>query len=183
MSKPIAEAPQAPLAARPWLTAVGGEREYDLFKELTVGVVVVGVRGRDSPPSPVRPMSPPSTFSRGPIREPADFVATATAELGRTSDTATYGPPYSTTKGATQTLGALDLQSFSGTRIPIDTAADFVTTRFTSCTAERQRSPPGHRSCEAAGGPGRATTRPRSRRHPAATRRASKPAHTARCPR
>ena len=59
---------------------------------------------------------------------PFDFVATASTELGKTSKTAAYGPPYSTTQDATQTLGPIDLQSLSGRRIPINTATDFVTT-------------------------------------------------------
>ena len=39
---------------------------------------------------------------------PSDFVATATAELGATSDTAVYGPPYNATPDATQKLGFID---------------------------------------------------------------------------
>ncbi len=66
------------------------------------------------------------TFSSWAKSQPLDFATTATAELGGTSDTATYGPPYNKTPDATQTLGPLDLQSLSGVRIPIDTANDFV---------------------------------------------------------
>jgi hypothetical protein len=126
MLKPIdLKRRKAQLAARPWS---GAEREYDLFKELTVGVVVVGLIVVGFAAVASSPDEAPVNLQSWANAQPADFVATATAELGKTSDTATYGPPYSTTKGATQTLGALDLQSFSGTRIPIDTAADFVTT-------------------------------------------------------
>ena len=113
------------LAARPWK---GTEREYDLFKELTIGVVVVGLLVAGFAIVASSPDEPAVNLQSWANASPSDFVATATAELGKTSDTATYGPPYSTTKGATQTLGAFDVQSLSGTRIPINTAADFVTT-------------------------------------------------------
>ena len=112
------------IAGRPWK---GAEREYDLFKELTVGVIVVGLLIVGFAALTSSPDEPAVNLQSWANAAPSDFVATATAELGRTSDTATYGPPYSTTKGATQTLGAFDLQSLSGTRIPINTAADFVT--------------------------------------------------------
>jgi hypothetical protein len=113
------------LAGRPWK---GAEREYDLFKELTVGVIVVGLLVVGFAAIAGSPDEPAVNLQSWASASPSDFVATATAELGKTSDTATYGPPYSTTTGATQTLGALDVQSLSGTRIPINTAADFVTT-------------------------------------------------------
>lgn len=116
---------KAQLAGRPWR---GSEREYDLFKELTIGVVVVGLLVVGFSAFAGSPDEPAVNLQSWAIASPADFVATATAELAKTSDTATYGPPYSTTPGATQTLGAIDVQSLSGTRIPINTAADFVTT-------------------------------------------------------
>jgi hypothetical protein len=123
--KPHSGAVKADLASRPWK---GAEREYDLFKELTVGVIVVGLLVVGFAAVASSPDEPAVNLQSWAHASPTDFIATATAELGKTSDTATYGPPYSTTKGATQTLGALDLQSVSGTRIPINTAADFVTT-------------------------------------------------------
>jgi hypothetical protein len=66
------------------------------------------------------------TFKSWALNQPIDFATTATAELGGTSDTAGYGPPYNATRGATQTFGPLDLQSLSGVRLPIDTATAFV---------------------------------------------------------
>jgi hypothetical protein len=123
-SKATLAVSKANLAARPWR---GTEREYDLFKELTIGVVVVGLLVVGFAAVAGSPDERAVNLQSWANASPADFVATATAELGKTSDTATYGPPYSTTTGATQTLGAFDPQSLSGTRIPIDTAADFVT--------------------------------------------------------
>ncbi|WP_253202151.1 hypothetical protein [Subtercola sp. PAMC28395] len=112
------------IASRPW---TGAKREYDLFKELTVGVIVVGVLVVGLSAIFSSPDEPTVTLQSWATNAPADFVATATAELGGTSDTAGYGPPYNSTPDATQTVGAIDLQSLSGVKIPIDTAKDFVT--------------------------------------------------------
>ncbi len=123
---------QRELDARPWR---GSERNYDLFKELTVGVVVVGLLVVGMAALAGSPDDASVTLKSWSVAAPNDFVATATAELAGTSDTASYGPPYSTTSGATQTLGPIDLQSLSGTRLPIDTAKDFVTTPLTTLQA------------------------------------------------
>ncbi|MBT8159519.1 hypothetical protein KKI43_03535 [Arthrobacter sp. GN70] len=111
------------IAGRPWR---GRAREYDLFKELTVGVMVVGLLVLGLSAVFSSPDDPSVTLKSWATAAPADFVATATAELGGTSKTAGYGPPYNATPDASQKLGPIDLQSFSGVRIPIDTANDFV---------------------------------------------------------
>ena len=112
------------IATRPW---AGTKREYDLFKELTVGVIVVGLLVVGLSAAFSSPDEPSVTLKQWAEAAPADFVATTTAELGGTSDTAGYGPPYNNTADATQTLGPIDLQSLSGVQIPIDTATDLVT--------------------------------------------------------
>jgi hypothetical protein len=122
---PVAARRRALLAGRQWK---GKEREYDLFKELTVGVIVVGVLVVGVAAIAGSPDEPTINLQSWGNASPFDFVATASTELGKTSSTATYGPPYSTTADATQTLGPIDLQSLSGRRIPINTATDFVTT-------------------------------------------------------
>lgn len=111
------------LASRPWR---GRVRDYDLFKEVTIGFVIVSLLTVGIVAVLGSPDEPSVTFSSWVKSQPVDFAATATAELGGTSDTATYGPPYNNTPDATQTLGPLDLQSMSGVRLPIDTANDFV---------------------------------------------------------
>jgi hypothetical protein len=111
------------LAARPW---TGAKRPYDLLKELTVGIVVVGVIVIGFAAVASSPDEPSVSLKTWAQSQPNDFVATATAELAGTSDTATYGPPYSTTKGATQTLGPIDLQTLAGVRLRINTANNFV---------------------------------------------------------
>ena len=111
------------IASRPWR---GRVRDYDLFKELTIGVVVVGLLVVGLSAIFSSPDDPGVTLKSWATVAPSDFVATATAELGGTSDTAVYGPPYNATPDATQKLGFIDLQALSGVRIPIDTADDFV---------------------------------------------------------
>ena len=112
------------IASRPW---TGRKREYDLFKELTVGVVVMGLLTIGLAVAFGSPDEPSVTLKAWAIAAPADFVTTATAELGGTSETAGYGAPYNTTADASQTLGPIDLQSLSGVQIPINTAVDLVT--------------------------------------------------------
>ncbi len=111
------------LASRPWH---GRIREYDLIKEVTVGILVVALLTISLVALLGSPDEPSVTFKTWAASQPLDFAATATAELGGTSDTAGYGPPYNTTPDATQTLGPVDLQSMSGVRLPIDTATAFV---------------------------------------------------------
>ncbi len=112
------------VASRAW---AGRKREYDLFKELLVGVVVVGLLVLTLSAVFSSPDEKSITLQDWAVAAPADFVATATAELGGTSGTAGYGAPYNTTPDASQTLGPINLQSLSGVQIPIDTAVDLVT--------------------------------------------------------
>jgi hypothetical protein len=111
------------IAGRPWKGAL---REYDLFKELTIGVIAVTLLVLAVSALFGSPDDKAVSLKSWATAQPADFVATTNAELGGTSDTAGYGPPYNSTAGATQTLGPLDLQSLAGVAIPINTAKDFV---------------------------------------------------------
>ncbi len=111
------------IASRPW---TGHVRDYDLFRELAIGLVVVGLLVVGLSAIFSSPDDPGVTLKSWAASAPSDFVAAATAELGATSDTAVYGPPYNATADATQKLGFIDLQSLSGIRIPIDTATEFV---------------------------------------------------------
>ncbi|WP_051972943.1 hypothetical protein [Cryobacterium sp. MLB-32] len=113
------------IADRPW---AGTVRAYDLFKELTIALTVVGLVILGLSFTLGSPDEPSVTLKGWAAAAPTDFVTTATAELGGTSETALYGPPYTHTEGATQTIGPFDPQSLSGVRLPIDTANDFVIT-------------------------------------------------------
>lgn len=116
------------IAARPW---AGTVRTYDLFKELTVALVVIGLLVLGLSAVLGSPDEPSITLKDWAASAPTDFVATTTAELGGTSETATYGPPYNNTPDATQAIGPFDPQSLSGVQLPIDTANDFVITPLT----------------------------------------------------
>ncbi|MCD9874822.1 hypothetical protein [Streptomyces guryensis] len=119
------------MSRRPRKTAVPDPaafptRSYDLVKEFTIALVVVvlltvGLAAVFSSPD-VKPVTLAS-WSRA---DGADFTATAVSELGGTSGTAGYGPPYNHTPGAAQKLGPVGLQSAAGVRIPVDTTNDFV---------------------------------------------------------
>lgn len=111
------------VASRPW---AGKVREYDLLKELTISVVVVGLLVLGVSAIFGSPDEPGVSLKGWASAAPADFVATASKELGGTSDTAGYGPPYNSTPDASQKIGPVDLQSLSGVRLPVDTANDFV---------------------------------------------------------
>ncbi|MFJ9536575.1 hypothetical protein ACIRPX_04880 [Streptomyces sp. NPDC101225] len=101
-------------------------RPYDLVKEFTIALVVValltaGLAAVFSSPD-VRPV----TLASWARADGGDFTATSVSELGGTSGTAEYGPPYNHTPGAAQKLGPVGLQSAAGVRVPVDTANDFV---------------------------------------------------------
>jgi hypothetical protein len=129
---------------------------YDLLKEVTICfvavlVLVVCLAGVFSSPD-----DPAITIKSWSATAPIDFLTTAISELDGTSGTATYGPPYTNTAGASQKLGPIGLETLSGTRIPLDTAKDFVInplltlpnepmldaaiTRYQSATAPEQAS-------------------------------------------
>ncbi|ALV33899.1 hypothetical protein [Streptomyces sp. CdTB01] len=101
-------------------------RSYDLVKEFTIALVVVALLTAALAAVFSSPDDRPVTLASWSRADGADFTATAAAELGGTSGTAEYGPPYNHTPGAAQKLGPLGLQSAAGVRIPVDTAEDFV---------------------------------------------------------
>ena len=90
------------VAGRPW---TGSVREYDLIKELIIGVVVVGLLVLGVSAIFGSPDEPSVSLSAWATAAPSDFVGTAAKELAGTSDTAGYGPPYNSTQDATQKIG------------------------------------------------------------------------------
>ena len=101
-------------------------RRYDLVKEFVIALGAVLVLTVVLSVVFSSPDDRPVTLSSWAKAAPNDFVATAVAELNGTSDTATYGPPYTDTPGAGQKVGPVDTQGWAGVRHPIDTARDFV---------------------------------------------------------
>jgi len=104
----------------------GAYRRYDVMKEvfvcfLAVLILVVACAIVFSSPD-----DPPVTIKSWSNAAPVDFAQTAMTELDGTSALATYGPPYTDTKGVSQMLGPISLEHAVGVRIPIDTAKVFV---------------------------------------------------------
>jgi hypothetical protein len=103
----------------------GPTRRYDILKEGATATVVVTVfvfllAGLLSSPN-----EPPVTVQTWSRAAPADFLGTAASELAGTSETATYGPPYSHGSASTQRLG-ISWEALSGVREPINAAQTFV---------------------------------------------------------
>jgi hypothetical protein len=99
---------------------------YDLIKEFVIALAVMTALIVLLAILFSSPDDRPVTIQQWARADPADFLATAVTELDRTSEVATYGPPYNHTPGATQKIGPLDLQSAAGVHIAVDTAKDFV---------------------------------------------------------
>src|SRR6185312_5395553 len=71
------------------------------------------------------PDEPPITIRQWSRQSPIDFLKTAVDELGQTSGTAEYGPPYNH-DGSGQHAAFLRPQKWLGVSHPIDTAEDYV---------------------------------------------------------
>jgi quinol-cytochrome oxidoreductase complex cytochrome b subunit len=108
--------------AAPW---TGPTRRYDILKEATVATVVALVLVLALAGFLSSPDEPPVTVATWAKIAPADFLATAASELAGTSETATYGPPYTANTANSQRLG-FSPEIFVGVRQPIDAAQTFV---------------------------------------------------------
>ena len=99
---------------------------YDIVKEFTAAFLVVLLLTLGLAIVLSSPDEPPVTIKSWSQHAPLDFARTAVTELAGTSPTATYGPPYNSTPGASQSIGPLSLESIMGVHHPIDTALDDV---------------------------------------------------------
>jgi hypothetical protein len=116
----------------PWK---GGHSPYDIIKEGTVALVVVGLLTLVFAVLFGSPDEPAITIKTWSNATPLDFAATALSELNQTSGTAQYGAPYN--KASTgQQLGPLTLAKWVGARIPINTVTDFVIDPLKSLPAQ-----------------------------------------------
>jgi hypothetical protein len=102
----------------------GPTRRYDILKEGAIASVVILVLTVGLASLLSSPDEPPVTVRSWVQVAPADFLATAGTELGGTSLTATYGPPYNT-NGTPQSEWFAPA-SLAGVRQPIDAAQTFV---------------------------------------------------------
>jgi hypothetical protein len=115
--------PAAPDDSAPW---PGPFVRYDLVKEFVVALVVMVALAVVLTILFSSPDDEPTTIQSWAKADPVDFLTTATTELNRTSEVATYGPPYNSTSGSAQKIGPISLQEAAGVKIPIETANDYV---------------------------------------------------------
>jgi hypothetical protein len=108
---------------------------YDLIKELVLATIVLGLLAVGLSAVLSSPDSPSVTIKSWSSADPVDFVTTAAAELGYTSDTAGYGPPYTDATGAGQAIGPIAPQQWAGDSMHIDTAQEFVLGPLSSVSA------------------------------------------------
>ena len=99
---------------------------YDLVKEFIIAFVVVAILVVGLAVVLSSPDETPVTVKSWSTSDPVDFAQTAITELDGTSGTATYGPPYNSTPGASQSIGFFSPESWFGVHHPIDTADDYV---------------------------------------------------------
>ncbi len=104
----------------------GGWRRYDLVKEFVIALVVVSLLTVALAVVFSSPDDQPVTIARWAGADPKDFLTVAVSELDGSSEIAGYGPPYTNTPDAAQKIGPICLQCIPGTRIPVDTATQFV---------------------------------------------------------
>jgi hypothetical protein len=103
----------------------GPKRRYDIAKEATVATVVVLLLTFLLAGLLSSPDVPAITIRTWAQVAPADFLGTAAGELAGTTETATYGPPYTNGNHNVQRLG-FSAQTFFGVRNPINTSESFV---------------------------------------------------------
>ena len=120
--RPVSRPPRDP-AAEPWS---GPWRRFDLVKEFVIATVVVALLTVLLAAVFSSPDEKPITLQAWAKADSNDFVATAVSELNGQSGTATYGAPYNNAPDSGQKLGPLPLQRWSGVRLRVDTANDFV---------------------------------------------------------
>ena len=115
--------PAVPDDRAPW---PGPFVRYDLVKELVGALAVVTVLAVGLTILFSSPDDPPVTIQSWAKADPADFLGVAITELNRTSEVATYGPPYNDSTEGVQKIGPISLQEAAGVKVPIETAHDYV---------------------------------------------------------
>jgi hypothetical protein len=98
---------------------------YDLVKELFIALGVITLLAVVLTILFSSPDEAPSTIAQWSRQTPVDFATTAVSELGGSSGTATYGPPYNHTAEG-QHAAFLYPQKWLGVSHPIDTAQAYV---------------------------------------------------------
>jgi hypothetical protein len=99
---------------------------YDLLKELTVALGIIGILMFVLAGVLSSPDVKPDTIQRWSQDDPVDFVTTATNELAGASLSAQYGPPYNSGSSSIQSFGPLHPQEWGGVHQPVDPVNEFV---------------------------------------------------------
>jgi hypothetical protein len=103
----------------------GPKRRYDIVKEGVIATVIALVATFVLAGVFSSPDDPPVTIQAWAQAQPGDFVGTALSELGGSSETATYGPPYNNNNASVQTE-LVSWQQLAGVHINVDPPNDFV---------------------------------------------------------
>lgn len=112
---------------------------YDIIKEGTIAIVVVGLLVVLLSTLFGSPDERAITIKSWSNADPIDFATTALGELNGTTITAQYGAPYNTAAPG-QNLGPLKLARFAGVTIPVNTVRDFVIAPLTSLPYDQRLS-------------------------------------------
>jgi hypothetical protein len=107
---------------KPWK---GSYAPYDLVKEAFIAVCAVTAFAVLLSILFSSPDDKPSTIKQWSQQKPADFVTSATTQLGGTSGTGEYGPPYNNNGEGTKVL-FINPEKWIGVTHPINTEKDFV---------------------------------------------------------
>jgi Cytochrome b(N-terminal)/b6/petB len=100
---------------------------YDLLREVAISGVVVLVLVLVFASVFSSPDDRPLTMQSVAQSDPVGFVTVSLSELAGSSVIASYGPPYNNSTGSVQSIGPFSPQQLAGARLPIDTAAVYVT--------------------------------------------------------
>jgi hypothetical protein len=104
----------------------GGHSPYDIVKEGVIALLVVAILSLLLAIVFGSPDVPAITLKKWSNVAPVDFAQDALSQLNRTSETATYGPPYNNATIG-QELGPISLAKWVGVTMPIiNTANVFV---------------------------------------------------------
>lgn len=103
----------------------GGYSPYDIIKEGTIAIVIVGLLTILLSTFFGSPDERAITMKIWSNADPVDFAQTAIAEMNGSSTTAGYGAPYNTASDGVQ-LGPFKIAKFMGVTIPINTVKDFI---------------------------------------------------------
>lgn len=104
----------------------GPRERYDLIREGLIALVVSAVLVSALALVFGSPKVDSITYQSWAKSDPVDFVTTEITELGGTSDSATYGPPYNDGTRQLQAIGPFSPQGFFGVHTPVDAAQDFI---------------------------------------------------------